>query len=75
MLQALGSYVKEVLERCRFFQEWIDEGPPTIYWLSGFFFTQVSVAKDQHDSKAKIGIIPLTFKRVYRMLMKQQGYT
>lgn len=41
-MQALGSYVKEVLERCRFFQEWIDEGPPTIYWLSGFFFTQVS---------------------------------
>ncbi len=40
-LQTLGSYVKEVLERCRFFQDWIDKGPPTVYWLSGFFFTQV----------------------------------
>ena len=33
--------MKEVLERCRFFQDWIDKGPPTVYWLSGFFFTQV----------------------------------
>ena len=40
-LQALGSYIKEVLERCRFFQDWIEKGPPTVYWLSGFFFTQV----------------------------------
>ena len=34
--------MKEVLERCRFFQDWIDKGPPTVYWLSGFFFTQVN---------------------------------
>ena len=33
--------MKEVLERCRFFQDWIDKGPSTVYWLSGFFFTQV----------------------------------
>ena len=49
LMQALGSYVKEVLERCRFFQEWIDEGPPTIYWLSGFFFTQVCKQATQPD--------------------------
>lgn len=23
-----------------FFQRWIDEGEPTVYWLSGFYFTQ-----------------------------------
>ena len=45
-LQSLGSYAKEVLERCRFFQDWIDKGPPAVYWLSGFFFTQASIVSN-----------------------------
>ena len=46
ILQALGSYIKEVIERCQFFQQWIDNGPPTVFWISGFFFTQVSCGLD-----------------------------
>jgi Dynein heavy chain C-terminal domain len=39
-LKPLGPYMKEVLERCAFFQAWLDNGPPTVFWLPGFFFTQ-----------------------------------
>ena len=41
-VQALGPYVKEVIERCQFFADWVNNGPPAVYWISAFFFTQAS---------------------------------
>jgi dynein heavy chain len=39
-LKPLGSYIGDLKARLSFFQNWIDLGKPTSYWLSGFFFTQ-----------------------------------
>jgi hypothetical protein len=42
-LKPLGGYVREVLERVAFFSSWLAHGAPSVYWISGFFFTQVRV--------------------------------
>jgi len=39
-LKPLSGYFKDLLQRLKVLQDWIDKGQPIVFWLSGFSFPQ-----------------------------------
>ena len=62
-LKPLGSYFKELVERCFFFQQWVNDGVPTTFPLYAFFFTQAFLtgSKQNFARKHKVEIDKVDF--------------
>ena len=62
-LKPLGSWVKDLIERCAFIQKWIDDGSPAVYWISGFFFPQAFITGtlQNYARKVQISIHTISF--------------
>jgi len=39
-LKGIGSYIDNLVERLAFFESWYQNGPPKVFWISGFYFVQ-----------------------------------
>lgn len=38
-LKSLSGYQEDLIKRINFFNEWIEKGIPSIFWIPGFYFT------------------------------------
>lgn len=62
-LKPLASWVKDMHARLRFMNDWLKNGQPKAFWLSGFFFPQgfMTGALQNHARKYAIAIDTLNF--------------
>ena len=70
-LKPLSSWVVDLLERTRFITTWITDGTPSVYWISGFYFTHAFLTGTHHTRHSSAHS---TAERVHLQNVKFSGF-
>lgn len=62
-LMPLNEWMKDFIKRINFFNKWIQDGQPAVFWLPGFYFPQglLTAVLQQHSRATRIPIDHLAF--------------
>lgn len=75
-IKPIASYIDDLASRIKFFNDWIDNGVPKLFWLSGFYFTQsfLTGVLQNYARKYKISIDQLDFIFMFEDLVQDDPY-